>query len=173
MARVWLSLGSNIDREENIRAAVRTLRRVFGRLILSSVYEGEAVGFQGPPFFNLVVGAETERGPQELIELFRRIEQDQGRCRGVDKFAPRTLDIDLLTYGDQVIQLEKVSLPRDEITRYAFVLLPLAEVAGEERHPLNGLSYRELWERFDQTSQPLWRVDLELLDRVGASGPSG
>ena len=163
MPRVWLSLGSNIDREKNIRAAVVALKGVFGELILSPVYEAEAVGFPGgPPFLNLVVGAETEQGPLELIELFRRMEAEQGRRRGADKFAPRTLDIDLLTYGDQVIRLGEVHLPRDEITRYAFILLPLAEVAGEERHPLSGLSYRELWERFDRASQSLWRVDLEL-----------
>lgn len=160
--RVWLSLGSNIEREKNIKAAVSTLQRMFGHLILSSVYEGEAVGFQGAPFFNLVVGVETDRGPLELVALFRGIESDQGRKRGTDKFAPRSIDIDLLTYGDQVIQSDQLSLPRDEITRYSFVLLPLAEVAGEERHPLTGLSYRELWQRFDQASQPLQPVNIDL-----------
>ena len=162
MPRVWLSLGSNIERKANIRIAVRGLRRLFGQVIVSPVYESEAVGFQGPAFYNLVVGAETDREPWDLVQLFRRMETDQGRCRGSDKFAPRTIDIDLLTYGEQVIRSADISLPRDEITRYAFVLKPLAEVAAEEIYPLNGLTYRQLWENFDQDAQPLRQVELAL-----------
>ncbi|MFC1685277.1 2-amino-4-hydroxy-6-hydroxymethyldihydropteridine diphosphokinase, partial [Pseudomonadota bacterium] len=85
-----------------------------------------------------------------------------GRERCGEKFASRTLDIDLLTYGDQVIKEGKVEIPREEITRYAFVLLPLAEVAGDEQHPVLGLSYRELWQGFDGEGQVLAPVEFEL-----------
>ena len=162
--RVWLGLGSNIDREHNIRSAVRSLETTFGKLVLSPVYESAAVGIDGAPFFfNMVVGIDVRLPLPELAEGLRAIETAHGRVRGDDKFAPRTLDIDLLTYGDQVLQREgSPFLPRDEITLYAFVLRPLAEVAGDERHPLTGRCYREVWSEFDQASQPLRSVLLEL-----------
>lgn len=76
--------------------------------------------------------------------------------------SPRTLDVDLLTYGDFAGEAGGSALPRDEILRYAFVLGPLAEVAGEEIHPVLGHSYRELWNAFDQTVQPLTPVPFDL-----------
>ncbi len=162
MTRAWLSLGSNIDREHNIRAAVAALAEAYGPLRLSQVYESEAVGFAGDPFYNMVVGLDTTQEVTSLVGRLHDIEQAQGRVRGADRFAPRTLDIDLLTYGDRVMREPGIQLPRDEITRFAFVLLPLSEVAGDERHPLTGKSYRELWQLFDKTTQPLWPVELAL-----------
>lgn len=161
MERIWLSLGSNIDRERNIRAALHDLQAEFGPLQISRVYESEAVGFAGDAFYNLVVGADTARPVSELISLFRAIESAHGRTREGGGFASRTLDIDLLTYGDQVVEREGLHLPRDEITRYAFVLLPLTELAGESRHPELGRTYNELWRDFDQASQRLWPVPFE------------
>lgn len=161
--RVWLSLGSNIERSHNLRAAVRSLRAVFGQLVLSPVYESQAVGFKGAPFFNMVVGLETDLPPEALADRLRQLESEQGRIRGADKFAPRTLDVDLLIYGDRVINQGSLQLPRDEIVRYAFVLRPLADVAGSEVHPVSGESYQALWAAFDQRSQPLHPVTL-LLD---------
>jgi 2-amino-4-hydroxy-6-hydroxymethyldihydropteridine diphosphokinase len=159
--RVWLSLGSNIDRERNIRGALRDLRAEFGQLVVSQVYECQAVGFDGDPFYNLGVGIDSERSPLELARAMRTIEDAYGRTRGGDKFAPRTLDIDLLTYGGSVLEEGPLRLPRDEIRKYAFVLGPLAEVAGAERHPVDGRSYAELWAAFDQAAQPLRPVELE------------
>ena len=161
--RVWLSLGSNIDPESNIRSAVDSLRRMFGPIVLSSVYESEAVGFDGAPFLNLVVGLDTDMSASQLMERLRGIEDRQGRVRDDnDKYSPRTIDIDLLTYGDLPVQVGRVALPRDEITRYAFVLLPLAEVAGDEVHPLTGLTYGALWAAFDKSQQTLHPVELNL-----------
>lgn len=160
MSRVWLSLGSNIDREQNIRSAVATLRSHLGSLVVSRVYESAAVGFDGEPFYNLVVGAETDRSIDDLVRLFREIESAQGRVRdGSPGLASRTLDIDLLTYGDRVVKSGRVELPRDEITRYAFVLLPLSEVAGDEIHPTSGKSYGRLWREFDARGQELWPIE--------------
>ena len=159
--RAWLSLGSNIDRGRNIRGALRDLAAEFGELVVSRVYECEAVGFDGEPFYNLVVGIDTQLPPLDLARAMRAIEDAHGRTRGGDKFAPRTLDIDLLTYGDQVLDEGPLRLPRDEILKYAFVLGPLAEVAGGELHPLDGRSYAELWADFDQAAQPLRPVELE------------
>jgi 2-amino-4-hydroxy-6-hydroxymethyldihydropteridine diphosphokinase len=158
--RAWLSLGSNIDRRRHIRQALEDLRSHFGELQMSPVYESEAVGCAGDNFYNLVVGIRTALPIEALVERLREIERQHGRLRSDDKFAPRTLDIDLLTYGDRVVDGPEIQLPRDEITRYAFVLRPLAEVAGNEVHPLTGLTYHELWEEFDQQAQPLWPVAL-------------
>lgn len=163
MPQVWLSIGSNLEREKNIRGAVRALREAFGELTLSRVYESEAVGFDGDPFFNLVAGFETGQPVAELVERLHAIEAEHGRLRGEKKFASRTLDIDLLIYGDLVLQEGEIELPRDEITRYAFVLLPLAEVAGTERHPVLGQTYSQLWQGFDGSEQPLWPADFSPL----------
>lgn len=156
--RVWLSLGSNISPTENIAAAIVDLRAQFGDLVISPVYESAAMGFSGDNFLNLVVGMETSLTPHALARDLRTIEERHGRVRGMDKFSSRTLDIDLLTFGDQVIDDGVIQVPRREILRYAFVLLPLSEVAGEERHPQTGQTYRAHWQAFDASSQPLWRA---------------
>lgn len=157
--RAWLSLGSNIAPRANLAAAIEDLQAGFGTLVVSPVYESVAVGFQGDNFLNLVVGIMTALPPSRLVRELRLIEERHGRQREADKFTPRSLDIDLLTYGDQVIDDGAIQVPRGEVLRYAFVLRPLAEVAGEERHPLTGQTYRDLWEAFDASTQPLWPVE--------------
>lgn len=160
--RAWLSLGSNIDRRRHIEQALQDLRGSFGELVVSPIYESEAVGCEGGNFYNLVVGVETGLPIDSLVRQLKSIEAKHGRRRSADKYAPRTLDIDLLTYGEQVVNRPGMRLPRDEVTSYAFVLLPLSKVARDELHPLSGLTYHELWERFDKkAAQPLWRVDVE------------
>jgi 2-amino-4-hydroxy-6-hydroxymethyldihydropteridine diphosphokinase len=162
MPRCWLSIGSNQDREASIRGAVADLVDAFGRLILSRVYESPAEGFAGEPFLNLVAGIETDLGVADIDGILRRIEDAHGRVRGQDRFAPRTLDIDLLTYGDLVGTRDGRELPRDEILHYAFVLGPLAEVAPREVHPGTGLTYGVLWSRFDRPGQTLTPVSIDL-----------
>lgn len=162
MARVWVSVGSNQDRERCISGAVRALRRRFGTLTVSPVYESEAVGFEGAPFLNLVVGFDTGEGVASLNRALREIEDAFGRVRTAEKFSPRTLDLDLLTYGDAVGTVDGYELPRDEILRYAFVLRPMADAAGDELHPVEGRGYRGLWDDFDAGSQPMRRVEMDL-----------
>ncbi len=157
MARVYLSIGSNVDREKNIRASLDALHRRFGKLLLSSVYESEAVGFCGENFFNLVAGIVTDLSVGELATCLRRIEHANGRRRDTQRFSPRTLDIDILTYDDLVGDVDGVGLPRKEVTENAFVLQPLAEVAGAQRHPRLQVSYAELWRRYNKR-QKLWPV---------------
>ena len=163
--RAWLSLGSNMEPLQHIPQSVDELREMFGEICVSPVYESEAVGFDGDNFLNLVVGIHTELTPVELTGRLRDIEARHGRKRTGKGFDARTLDIDLLTYGERVIDSGPIQLPRDEILRYAFVLLPLSEVAGDELHPLEGKTYRQLWQGFDRSEQVLWRVDGGLADK--------
>lgn len=171
---VFLGLGSNVDREQNISHALDRLLQYFGQLSVSSVYESEAVGFSGAPFLNLVVAVTTELSVAEIMEELRSIENDCGRRRDVPRFSDRTLDIDLLLYGDTVGEVDGVTLPREDITRYGFVLRPLAEVAGERVHPSINACYADLWSRFEAESEGLkpfsflWR-NTDLSAETGAT----
>ena len=158
MTRVYLGVGSNIAREKHVRNALVALADLFGQLTLSKVYESESVGFQGDSFYNLVVGLETDLPVAELQAAIKKIEDDNGRERNGPKFSSRTLDIDVLTYGDFVGTESGVTLPRDEITKNAFVLLPLSEIAATELHPELKLSYSALWEAYDKSKQKLWAI---------------
>ena len=149
MPRIRVSLGSNIEREAHIRAAVTELERHLGPARISPVYETDAEGFEGPAFYNLVTGHETELPAEAVIKLFRQLEDELGRVRGDDRFNSRTIDIDLLTYGDMVAEVAGKQLPRDDITDYAFVLKPLCDLAPDELHPVLRKSYRQMWEEFE------------------------
>ncbi len=156
--RVYISIGSNVDRERYVKAALDALAGWFGELAISPVYDSEAVGFDGSPFLNLVVGVETEWSVSELSRRFKHLEAENGRRRDVPKFSARTLDLDILTYGDAVGRIDGVELPRGEILKNAFVLRPLADIAPEDVHPVCGKSYGQLWREYS-TGQKLWPVD--------------
>jgi len=164
MSRVYVSIGSNVERKENICFCVAQLKLHFTRLKLSVVYENEAVGFDGDPFYNLAVGFDTELALADLSKLLREIEDAAGRDRSQPRFSPRTLDIDILLYDDLVTE-RPVQLPRDEISRYAFVLKPLAEICPDLVHPTKLASFQQLWQEFSQSvkadEQQLTEVELD------------
>jgi len=155
MPWVYVGIGSNIDRDASVRAGVADLRAHYGELRLSSVYESEAVGFAGDPFYNMVAGFRTDESIDEVLATLNEIEANHGRRRNGPRFVSRTLDLDLLLYGDEIVTTEKYHLPRDEILRYAFVLWPLAEVAPETVHPETGKTFAGLWAGFDKKDQSL------------------
>lgn len=162
MARVFVGVGSNVNREESLRSGLRMLRDAFGTLTISPVYESRAVGFAGDDFYNLVVAFDTDREPVEVARLLDEIETDYGRLRQAPRFAPRTLDLDLLLYDDLVTSEDNLRLPRDDIFRYAFVLRPLADIAGGRRHPVTGQRFADLWAGFGGGGQDLRPVSLDL-----------
>lgn len=166
MARVYLGLGSNVERERHILAGLDALRDLFGEIGLSPVYDCPAIGYDGAPFFNLVVGADTHLGVGELASTLRGIEVAYGRLPSATRSTPRELDIDMLTYGDLTGRVEGVELPRGEILENAFVLRPLAELAPAARHPLEGSTYAALWQRYRQHAQPIRRIDFSWHGRV-------
>ena len=147
MTTVLVSIGSNIDRRRNIRGGLESLQAEVGDLFISPIYETPAQGFEGDDFYNLVAGFDSEQSPRALNQLFKAIEARHGRERGDQKFAPRTLDIDLLIYGDQISNEADLQLPRNEIERYSFVLQPLADLAPLMRYPGREETFSQLWRR--------------------------
>ena len=146
----YISIGSNINPQVNIPSSLIALKKIFGRLTKSSLYESEAVGFKGNVFHNLMVSFESELHITLIAEQLRKIELAHGRTRNSQKFSPRTLDLDLILYGDLIFQKGKLKIPREDIEHYAFVLEPLAEIAATLQHPVLKKSYADMWQAFDK-----------------------
>lgn len=162
MAKIYISIGSNIDADKNIRVAIHALQDHYGKLILSSVYESEAVGFEGDNFLNLVAGLTTDEDVYAVAATLRKIEDENGRDRSGPRFSSRSVDLDLLLYDDLILQEEGLDIPRDEITKNAFVLLPLDEIASKLIHPVSGKTMCDHWINFDKSSQKLWVIDFKI-----------
>jgi 2-amino-4-hydroxy-6-hydroxymethyldihydropteridine diphosphokinase len=160
MARCYVSVGSNVDRERHIRVALEELRNLYGAIRFSAIYENSAVGFKGDPFFNLVVEFHTDQPVDNVTATLHAIEERHGRDRRGPRFAPRTLDIDLLLYDDLVRNDDDVEVPRTDIMQHAFVLRPLAELNPSGRHPLTGEPFSVLWDAFDKRGLDLRPIDL-------------
>lgn len=158
--RVYLGLGSNIDPEENLRLGIRELRWRFGPLDRSPVYRSRPLGFTGEDFLNMVVALDASEPVASLRETIEGIHDLAGRQRGSGRFVSRPLDIDLLLYGDAIVDEPGCRIPRPDILRYSFVLRPLSELVPELRHPDTGRTMREHWEEFDAGSHPLTPVPL-------------
>ncbi|MFZ0321478.1 MAG: 2-amino-4-hydroxy-6-hydroxymethyldihydropteridine diphosphokinase [Candidatus Sulfotelmatobacter sp.] len=141
----YLSLGSNIGtREENLREARERLAKIGRVTRTSSFYETEPVEFTEQPwFFNCAVGLETDQTPQRLMRSILKIEEEMGRRR-IQKKGPRTIDIDILLFGDSILDSEQVVIPHPAMHERRFVLEPLAEIAPEVRHPVMNKTILEL-----------------------------
>ncbi|TAJ91853.1 MAG: 2-amino-4-hydroxy-6-hydroxymethyldihydropteridine diphosphokinase [Gammaproteobacteria bacterium] len=158
MEKVYIGVGSNVGREQNIRTGISELTRRFGALTLSPVYESQAVGFSGDNFYNLVAGFDTTLTPEQLLEELHAIEALCHRVRVGTRYGSRTLDLDLLMYGGLVQREGRLRVPRDEITRFAFVLKPLTDIAADVVHPVLQVRIAELWDSFQDPEQTLWVV---------------
>src|SRR5262249_55196522 len=137
----YLSLGSNLgDREANLQGAIEQLHPVR----LSPIYETEPVDYTDQPeFLNLAVELKTALAPEALLAWMQEIEHDLGRVREIPK-GPRTIDIDILFYGDQVITLPNLEIPHPRLPARRFVLAPLADIAPDLRHPVTGWTVLEM-----------------------------
>ncbi len=162
MAFISISLGSNIDREHNLQLAIKALRDLYGDVTLSPVYETAAVGFKGDDFLNLVVSLNSDSSIKQVIKDLKAIEDTIGRDRNQPKFSARTIDLDLLTYDDRIIEVDPVPLPRDEILKYAFVLKPMSDIMGEQIHPIVGKSYNDLWSEMSRQGDRITQVEINL-----------
>lgn len=159
---VYIGIGSNVDPVRHIRSALAMLRLEFGDLRLSTLYRNPAVGFPGEDFLNLVAGFTTPLPLPAVLQRLDYIESVHGRDSSQPKFSARTLDLDLLLYGDKVRSKPGPELPRGDILHYAYVLKPLAELAGDAVHPLEHKSYRQLWREF-KGEQALEAVDSKII----------
>ena len=159
---VYVGAGSNIEPDKNLRLACSELRSEFGHLDTSPVYESQAVGFEGADFWNMTMRLATNRALHDVAKTLERIHDLSGRVRQSERFSSRTLDLDVLLYGDLCTEGPPLKLPRDDITEYAFVLAPMADLAPDLMHPREKRSMRELWSAFSDPGQAIRRLDCNI-----------
>ena len=161
MTKVYISIGSNIDKDASIRKGIADMQLAFGELELSSVYQSEAVGFEGDDFYNLVAAFDTNEDVLTISRQLHEIEDKNGRDRSGPRFSSRTLDLDLLVFDNLISNENGLEIPRGEILENAFVLWPLAEIAPELKHPVTEKSYAQHWDAFDKAKEKLYPVAFE------------
>ena len=159
MVRAYIGIGSNTARDKNIRSGLQALNQLGTNMTVSAIYESKSYGFEGENFYNLAVMLDTTLEAPELNNSLRMIEQQHGRERNVPRFSSRTLDLDLLLYGDLIRHDALIDVPRRDILTCAFVLGPLAEIAGKLVHPETGMAIGEIWNAFDRSDQQIWPVE--------------
>ena len=159
MARVAVSIGSNLERERNVKDALAALGKTFGELLRSPVYESAAYGFDGPPFYNLVVVFETPLDVRAVRAKIQAIENLQGRKIGENRSGSRSLDLDLLLYDDAVFRDQGLDVPRRELFEHAYILKPLADLLPAAPHPVTGESFADIWLRLGSRQEALSVVD--------------
>lgn len=163
MPEVFVAAGSNVAPERHLGAALRALAERFGVLRISPVYRNpphsEAASLPpdaaGGEFLNMVLAFDTGEPVEAVAAELSAIEAANGRGAAPARSGPCTLDLDLLLYGDLVMETEAVRVPRADIIRHPFVLRPLAELAGERRHPVLGTTYGELWAAWSGPAHPM------------------
>ncbi len=160
MPDVYVAAGSNIQPQLNLRSALSALKRRVGEVRVSTAYGNKAVGFDGPDFINLVISFETELTLTEVLSVLQAVEGLCGKARKAPKFEPRTMDLDLLLYGDMVCATHAITLPRPDLIKRAYMLRPLAELAPDLAHPTLKQTMGELWKGFDQAAHPMQAVDI-------------
>lgn len=159
MTRVYLGVGSNIDREAHLCIGLDNLEAEFGLRGVSSVYESAALGFDGPAFYNLAVELEVDIALGPLARFLRQMEYRMGRPRDASRFSSRTLDLDILCFGDSHGMVDGIALPRAEILENAYVLAPLAELAPAVILPGGEESFADLWQRLSGGMQSVQKVE--------------
>ncbi len=158
MPAVYVAAGSNVEPESHLALALADLAREFPGTRFSPWYRNRAVGFDGADFINLVAGFTTALPVHAVLERLHAIEARCGRARDAPRWAPRTMDLDVLLYGDLVCEEPALRLPRPDLLKRAYMLGPLAALAPEVIHPTAQLTIGELWQRFDRAAHPLERL---------------
>ena len=162
MSQIFIGVGSNVDREKNIASCINMLKESYESFSMSPIYETESMGFSGPNFYNLVCKFETDEKLLDLKLNLNNIEMVHGRTHGETKFSSRTLDIDILYYDSLVIETDNITVPRDEIIRYDFVLRPLVDIAPDFIHPKEKLTNEEILNTYDIEKLIINTVKIEI-----------
>jgi 2-amino-4-hydroxy-6-hydroxymethyldihydropteridine diphosphokinase len=160
VTQVLVAAGSNVAPLENLRRALDVLAARYPGLRCSVAYRNRAVGFEGEDFVNLVVGFDTDDDLVTVMDQLHAAEAACGRARNAPKWAPRSMDLDILLYGDRVCDEPALVLPRPDLVRRAYMLGPAAELAPDTVHPALGRTLAELWREFARDEHPLVPVDL-------------
>ena len=155
MPAVYVGAGSNVAPERNLARAVAELLREFPGTRFSPWYRNRAVGFQGADFINLVAGFDTGLPVHAVLAKLHGIEALCDRPRAAPRWAPRSMDLDVLLYGDLVCDEPGLKLPRPDLLKRAYMLGPLAALAPAVVHPTARLTIGELWRRFDRGEHEL------------------
>jgi 2-amino-4-hydroxy-6-hydroxymethyldihydropteridine diphosphokinase len=150
MPDVFVAAGSNVQPEVALRTALDELERIYGPLRISPAYRNKAVGFEGDDFINLVVGFATNDPLPEVRRNLQQVEALCGRPPNAPKWAPRTMDLDILLYGDVVSTELGLLLPRPDLIKRPYMLKPMADVAPDVVHPTLRRTMKQLWDAFDQ-----------------------
>ena len=159
-SRAYLSLGSNIEPEHHLRAAIAALRERFDGVVVSAAYRFPAVGFDGPDFLNAAAAIDSDIDPFALGRWLRELERVNGRSRTNVKFNSRTLDIDIVYFGSLIMEGPgELILPRPELS-HAFVLKPMAEIEPRFIDPIRGHTLQQLWDAHPQHGEAFTAVEL-------------
>ncbi len=173
MPAVYVAAGSNVEPEYHLALATELLRREFPDVRVSPWYRNRAVGFEGADFINLVVGFTTALPINDLLSRLHAIEIACGRPREAPRWAPRSMDLDVLLYGDLVLDEPRVKLPRPDLLKRAFMLGPLAALAPDLVHPTQKVTIGELWQRFDRAAHTLSEIEPSTNQHSGPHPPPG
>ena len=158
----YLSGGSNVEPERHLALAARELKKSFPGARFSRCYRNRAIGFDGPDFINFAAELPAQGDAGSMRTELQRIEALCGREPGAPRWAPRSMDLDVLLFGDAVFSEPGLIVPRPDLLRRAFMLGPLAELAPSLVHPVEKQSMAALWQAFDRAAHPLVPVTLDL-----------
>ena len=143
MSLITISLGSNIEPQLNLEKATKEIAKFATLEKTSKIYKSKSVGFEGNDFLNQVILCEVKVELEETYCKLKKIEKEMGRVKNVKIFSDRLIDLDLLTFNDEISE-GKITLPHNDILKYSFVLVPLAEIYPEFIHPVNQKSIETL-----------------------------
>ena len=160
--RVFVAAGSNVEPEKNLERACAEIAHAWPDAYFSRAWRNAAVGFEGPDFINLVVGFSAAQPLHNVIEKLRGIETNCGRPRYAPKWASRTMDLDVLLFGDRVEKTADYTLPRPDLLKRPFMLGPLAEIAPDFMHPTAHKTIGELWAEFDRDGHQMQEVKINV-----------
>ena len=162
-SEIYLGLGSNIgEREANLHAALEKLSAVLTIEKVSSIYETEPKHVLAQPhFLNMALKGKTDLNARGLLQFIKKIEQEMGRLGG-ERFGPRIIDIDILFYGQEIVDEPDLVIPHPRLALRAFVLAPLNDIAPDLRHPILKVSVRELLKSLGDISSEVIKTSVNI-----------